>query len=59
MYDPNKLIQILTTPEYRCIDGNGNCFPPSNTMYKKISEKNERNRVVYKSETCIYYIKYR
>lgn len=39
MYDQNKLLQILTTPEYRCIDVNGKCFPPSNSMYKKISEK--------------------
>lgn len=39
MYDQNKLIQILTTPEYRCLDGNGKCFPPSNPMYIRISEK--------------------
>lgn len=39
MYDQNKLIQILKTPDYRCIDVNGKCFSPSNPMYIKISEK--------------------
>jgi len=39
MYDQNKLIQILSTPEYKCFDQNGKCFPPSNPMYMKISEK--------------------
>lgn len=39
MYDQNKLIEILTTSEYRCLDANGKCFPPSNSMYEKISKK--------------------
>lgn len=39
MYDQSKLLEILTTPEYRCLDVNGKCFPPSNPMHIKISEK--------------------
>jgi len=39
MYDQNKLIQILSTPEYKCFDQNGKCFPPSNPIYIKINEK--------------------
>lgn len=26
-------------PEYKCFDQNGKCFPPSNPVYLKISEK--------------------
>lgn len=39
MYDDNKLLEILKTSEFRCIDLNGKCFPPSNAIYIKISEK--------------------
>jgi len=39
MYDQNKLIQILSTPKYKCFDQNGKCFLPSNPIYIKLSEK--------------------
>jgi len=39
MYDQNKLIQILSIPEYNCFDQNGKFFPRSNPIYIKISEK--------------------
>jgi len=39
MYDPNLLLQILTTAEYRSLDSNGKCFPPANPIYNKISKR--------------------
>lgn len=39
MYDPNLLLQILTTAEYRSLDSNGKCFPPANPIYSKISKR--------------------
>lgn len=60
MYDIVKLRKVLTTEEYRVIDDDGKCLPPSNEIYKRISEtmdgnpsakhvyiivKNNRNRI--------------
>lgn len=39
MYDQSKLLKILKSPDYKCFDSNGKCFPPSNPIYIKISEK--------------------
>lgn len=42
MYDPNLLLQILTSAEYRSLDVNGKCFPPENPIYNKISKRMEK-----------------
>lgn len=39
MYDQSKLLEILKRSEYKCVDENGKCFPPSHTIYLKISEE--------------------
>lgn len=38
MYDIEKLRKVLLSEEYRVIDDNGKVLPPSNSIYKRISE---------------------
>ncbi|KAL6261946.1 hypothetical protein P5V15_007031 [Pogonomyrmex californicus] len=37
MYDIEKLRTLLTSIEYRTVNENGQCFPPSNDVYNRIS----------------------
>lgn len=43
MYDIEKLQKLLTIEEYKIIDDNGKVLPPSNQIYKNISEAMDGN----------------
>lgn len=43
MYDIEKLRKLLTTEEYKVIDDNGKVLPPSNQIYKNVSEAMDGN----------------
>ena len=43
MYDIEKLRKLLTTEEYRVVDDNAKVLPPSNQIYKNISEAMDSN----------------